>query len=324
MSQTVEEAMEAFVHAAESRGRSSATIRAYRYRLGDFLRWCEQEKLARPQDILSEHILRFEASMLARGLAPTSRSAYRGTLVAFFRWLRARRVIASSPFEGLALRALPRALPRTPLAVSEVERVLRAIDVDTPSGLRDRAMIEALYSTGLRRAELVALDVTDVDFERGLVTVRHGKGDKDRIVPIGERALAWLARYLVEVRGFLGAPEAERALFLCVWRQQTRRLEAPGLYQRCKLYARRAGLKRPATPHIFRHTVATTMLENGADIRFIQALLGHEKLNSTAIYARVAVPELRRAHAQSHPAAPAEPVPAAPPPKRLRRPNRKK
>jgi integrase/recombinase XerD len=194
---------------------------------------------------------------------------------------------------------VPQRLPRAVLSVSEVERILALPDVNDTIGLRDRAVLETLYSTGVRRKELCRLAVYDLDIERGTILIREGKWKKDRFVPIGERALAWVEKYLLEARGRLVVEPDPRALFLGLLGEP---LEPGWLTARVCQYVRKA-LGRKSGCHIFRHTMATLMLEGGADIRFIQEMLGHSNLQSTQIYTRVALTKLKEIHSATHPGA---------------------
>jgi integrase/recombinase XerD len=215
-----------------------------------------------------------------------------------FGWLVRQHVVPWNPAGELQLPRPGRRLPRTGLSYEKMERVLAQPNVARPGGLRDRAMMEVLYSTGLRRLELLRLKVHDVEPDRGTVLVREGKGRKDRVVPIGPRALAWVRRWLVEVRPEFAVPSDEGILFLT---RQGRPIGAAGFTALMGRYVRRA-LACPGACHVFRHTVATLMLENGADVRYVQELLGHAYLETTQIYTHVSVLELREVHAATHPA----------------------
>jgi integrase/recombinase XerD len=185
------------------------------------------------------------------------------------------------------------------LTVAEVERVLAQPDLDDPLGVRDRSILETFYSTGLRRAELRRLEVFDVDAERGLVMVRQGKGKKDRLVPIGQRALGWIERYRLEVRPSLVVRHDDATLYIGAYG------EAMGLDHLTRLahrYVEAAQLGKQGSCHLFRHTMATLMLENGADVRFIQEMLGHSNLSTTQVYTHVAVGALKQVHTATHPA----------------------
>jgi integrase/recombinase XerD len=190
-------------------------------------------------------------------------------------------------------------LPKHVLNVSEVETILSRCNLADPLGVRDRAMLETFYSTGMRRSELANLKVMDLDYERGTVMVRQGKGRKDRMIPIGDRALAWIKRYLDEVRPSLVREPDDGTLFL------TNLFEpfTPNrLTQLVRDYIDAAELGKRGSCHLLRHACATLMLENGADIRFIQQLLGHAELSTTQIYTQVSIQKLKQVHAATHPA----------------------
>jgi integrase/recombinase XerD len=194
---------------------------------------------------------------------------------------------------------LPKRLPQYVLTVEEVERILSEPDCSKPSGIRDRAIMELLYSTGLRRMELAKLKVHDVNLGHGTLMVRGGKGGKDRMVPVGSRAAAWLTKYLADVRPTLTAATDDGRLFLTDFGES---FEKHRLGDMVKRYIANAGIPAPGACHLFRHACATHMLENGADIRFIQAMLGHAQLSTTEIYTQVSISKLKEIHAATHPA----------------------
>jgi integrase/recombinase XerD len=231
-------------------------------------------------------------------LSLTTQESLLNPLRAFCKWLAREHHILYNPASELVLPRSPRQLPKTLLSVVNVEHVLNQPDVSELTGLRDRAMLETLYSTGMRRLELTHLTLYDVDLNRGTVMIRQGKGRKDRLIPIGERACAWLRRYLDEVRPQLLAHSDERALFVTDYGEPFERNRLSDLV---KKYMRHAGIVHGSC-HALRHACATHMLENGADIRFIQALLGHAELSTTQIYTQVAIGKLKEIHAATHPA----------------------
>jgi len=190
-------------------------------------------------------------------------------------------------------------LPRNVFTVDEVERILRGIDLNNAMALRDRAIIETLYSTGIRRTELCCLKVFDLDDERGILTVRAGKGNKDRVVPIGERALLWVRKYLDLERHLFALEPDPLWLFLT---DEGEALSPDWLSEAVRRHIDNAGIKKAGSCHVFRHTMATLMLEGGADIRHIQAMLGHASLESTQIYTRVSIEHLKKVHTMAHPA----------------------
>ncbi len=217
------------------------------------------------------------------------------------------------PASEVELPRMEKRLPQDVLTLSEVERLLTVPDVGDPLGVRDRAMLELFYSTGLRRTELCRVELPDVNTERRTLHVRLGKGKKDRVVPVGARALAWLERNLKEVRPRLCLDTRTPALFLTGYGDAFN----PDVVSRMVSgWLKQAGLKRKGCCHTLRHSCATHMLENGADIRFIQQLLGHEKLETTAIYTEVSIKQLQEVHARCHPSsklAAENPLPQATP-----------
>ena len=193
-----------------------------------------------------------------------------------------------------------RRLPEATLSATEVASVLRVPDISRPLGLRDRAILEVFYSCGIRRAELIALTEQDVDFERATVFVRCGKGAKDRYVPIGERALFWLRLYLGLARPALAGGIGTGRLFVS---SAGTPICPDWLCRRVRGYFAAAGVTKRGSCHLLRHSVATLMLEGGADIRYVAELLGHARLETTQRYTRVSIERLRAVHAATHPAA---------------------
>jgi integrase/recombinase XerD len=221
-------------------------------------------------------------------------------LRAFFRWLARERIIPNNPAVDLELPRSERRLPRTILSEQEVEAVLALPDISTPLGLRDRAIMEILYVTGIRRLELTRLRLRDVDHGRGMILVRKGKGARDRFVPTGERVLAWLAAYQRWSRPRLVGDKQSDMLFVT---SRGTSLQPKKLTDRVSAYISAAKLDKKGSCHLFRHAAATLMLENGADIRFIQAMLGHESLDTTRIYTHVSIGPLAAVHEATHPGA---------------------
>jgi len=226
---------------------------------------------------------------------------------AFFKWLTRHHHLLFNPASELELPRPPERLPRHLLSVAEIEQIINAIDTADPTGLgiRDRAMLEALYSTGMRRGELVNLRVHDLDLPRGILLIREGKGKKDRVVPIGARACAWIEKYLYTLRPRYLLGEDHGALFLATHGDA---MDGKQLSMIVKRAIEEADLERfrdahpNAACHLFRHACATHMLENGADIRYIQVLLGHAELTTTEIYTRVSIMKLKEIHEKTHPA----------------------
>jgi integrase/recombinase XerD len=288
------------------RNYSEQTMRLRESYLGNFVAWCEARSLQYPQEITRAIIERYQSTLFhhrkedGRPLSFQSQSARLISVRMYFKWLARRHVVALSPASELELPKVVKILPRTVLTALEAEAVLRIPDVDEVLGLRDRAMMEVFYSTAIRRAELVNLRIYDVDRDRGTLMVREGKGRRDRVAPLGERALLWVDKYLSESRPELVAAIDDGALFLSSMGEA---LSLDHVSILVRQYVDRADLGKRGACHLFRHTAATLMLENGADIRFIQQLLGHAKLDTTAIYTQVSIHKLKEVHALTHPGA---------------------
>jgi len=219
------------------------------------------------------------------------------------RWLVSERYLLADSGASLELGVRRRFQPANVLTEEEARRLLAAPDSSTPIGRRDRALLELLYSTGLRRAEVAALDVGDVDFVGGSVFVNRGKGGKSRLVPLGENAAAALRLYVDAVRPRFAMKPGVPALFLAAARNghSGKRLSAASIRIRIALHAKTAGIERPVTPHALRHSLATHLLRAGADVRHVQAILGHSRIDTTEVYTHLVLGDLARAHARSHP-----------------------
>ncbi|ANP44476.1 hypothetical protein ATE48_00330 [Candidatus Viadribacter manganicus] len=293
------------VHLA-SRNYSPYTIEQRVIVASDFIAWAKSEDIDQAGDVTPDLIEAFRMRLFVhrktngQPLAVRTQTVRLVALRAFFRWLARERVIGTDPSASLELPRAERRLPRAILSQHEVEAILALPDIAKPLGLRDRAILETFYVTGMRRLELTRLCLRDVDHARQLILIRKGKGGKDRIVPTGERALAWLLAYRKIARPKLaGALETDR-LFLT---SRGTSLHPKKLTARVSAYISAAKLGKAGSCHLFRHAAATHMLENGADIRFIQAMLGHESLDTTRIYTHVSIGPLASVHARTHPAA---------------------
>ena len=285
-------------------GYSADTVRARRIALRRFITWCADRDLTEPADITKPIIERYQKHLFyyrkPDGTPMTFGSQLQclAPLKTWFKWLARENHILSNPASELQLPKQPKHLPRTILSVPEVESILREAVPNNAQGLRDRAMLEVLYSTGLRRMEIVGLACYDVDLTRYLVFVREGKGRRDRVVPIGLRAAAWVDKYLIEARPQLLATDTE-TLFVTDYGEA---VSPEFVANKVKRYMEFAGIHRNGATHLLRHSCATHMLEGGADIRFIQAMLGHVSLETTEIYTHVSIDKLKEIHAATHPA----------------------
>jgi len=217
----------------------------------------------------------------------------------FFKWLTKNNFILYNPASELELPRRVKRLPKHVLTEREAEEVLAQPDVRTSVGVRDRAILETFYSTGMRRGELSNLRIYDLDIERGTVMIREAKGKKDRIIPIGDRSIAWVEKYLNEVRSMLALDPDEGILFLSRTGEHIHPDHLTALTHR---YVDAADIGKTGACHLFRHTMATVMLENGADVRFIQQMLGHAQMSTTEIYTHVSIRQLKQIHTATHPA----------------------
>jgi integrase/recombinase XerD len=289
----------------EMENYSPTTIETYRSHLNPFLRFlADRGDVENLSAVTGETLHQYQMEVHGERIRgrPMTVATHCHRLVAvrsLFRYLARRGAILSDPAGCLELPRLPETLPRRVLTVREMEKILRAPDVDRPLGLRDRAIMELLYSTGIRNAELRALNVGDVDPRNNQVHVTQGKGRRDRVLPLGEIAGSYVERYLEDARPTLTKGwEPTAALFV---NHQGRRLGDCGLiYCVVGRYARAAKLAG-VTPHVFRHTCATHMLKGRANIRHIQELLGHRSLTSTQRYTRLEITDLKREHRRCHP-----------------------
>jgi integrase/recombinase XerD len=284
--------------------------------MGYFIDWCEERSIQRPDEVTRaileryrQHVFTYRRKTDGAPLSFTTQGKRLISVRAFFQWMARQHHLLYNPASELELPRQQQRLPRHILSVAEVEQVLNACDVSdplgNPLGLRDRAMLETLYSTGMRRGELTSLRIDDVDLARGTVFIRQGKGGKDRVVPIGERACRWIEKYLFHVRPDLVDVDDDGALFLARHGEgmQAKQLSVivRNAIERADL-ERFAGVHPNAACHLLRHACATHMLENGADIRYIQALLGHADLSTTEVYTRVSIAQLKAVHDKTHPA----------------------
>ncbi|MGB5880002.1 MAG: site-specific tyrosine recombinase XerC [Thermoanaerobaculia bacterium] len=285
---------------------SPNTVVSARRLLRTFAEWCEERGIVRPADVSRSVVERYQRYIYhyrrdnGRPLGFKTQMGRLTHVRSFFKWLTRERYLLYNPTSEIILPRRPPRLPTESFTVSEVEQILRTPDLSTPLGLRDRAIVETLYSTGMRRMELVNLDLYDFDRERGWVTIRQGKGGKDRVVPIGERALRWVVKYLEEARPELVLHADEWAVFVS---NRGVRFNPSSLTNLVRRLIEASGVrKRWGSCHLFRHTMATLMLENGADIRTIQEILGHANLETTQIYTKVSIHRLKEIHEATHPA----------------------
>jgi integrase/recombinase XerD len=290
---------------------AASTIDTRQAHLRRFTAWCLERGLTRPAEITRPILERYQRHLFhyrrpdGRPISFRSQAQTLTAVRGFFRHLARQNRLPMNPASELELPKEERRLPRMVLSVEEVEQILHQANVEDLVGLRDRAILETFYSTGIRRSELTNLAVYDIDTQRQTLFVRLGKGRKDRVVPIGERALAWVEKYLHEVRPALAVEPDPGHLFLSL---HGGRIAAATLTDTVRSYVVQAGINKAGSCHLFRHTMATLMLEGGADIRFIQEMLGHANLQTTQVYTRVAIHKLKAIHDATHPGAKLRPA----------------
>jgi integrase/recombinase XerD len=289
----------------EEKHKSPETVSTRQRHLRWFVLWCDERGITKPQEVdrtileqYQRHLFHYRKAD-GEPLASATQHLRLVPLGLWFKWMAKKGIIPSNPASEMELPRLKRRLPKAILTAQEAEMVLAVPDPKTVMGLRDRAILETFYSTGIRRAELIHLHVHELDFDRGVLLVREGKGGKDRYVPIGERAMAWIKAYLEQARPRLVRDLDDGTVFLT---------NRGGAFSVCRMtslvedYIKLAGIGKRGSCHLFRHTAATLMLDEGADIRVLQEILGHSELTTTQIYTQVSIAKLKETHRATHPA----------------------
>lgn len=279
------------------RGLSDNTLAAYRNDLTQFAHWLAQNDISHLLAVKRDHLSDYLALRSEQQRSPRSSARLLSSLRRFYTWARRERLIEEDPTRLLAAPKLGRTLPDS-LSEGDVERLLAAPDTRTVLGLRDRTMLELLYATGLRVSELVGLQEHQINLRQGVVRVT-GKGQKERLVPMGEVAVDWLRRYLTEARPDLAAGQTGTSVLFLTRRKDGMTRQA--FWYLIKRYARQVSIRAPLSPHTLRHAFATHLLNHGADLRAVQMLLGHSNISTTQIYTHVARARLQALHAQHHP-----------------------
>jgi len=286
---------EAFLYMlAFERQLSRNTVEAYQRDLDDFLARYPEAEPATLRPLLISYL----HDLLEAGHRESTRARRLAALKSFVRYLEREGVIVPAWSDQLAAPKIPRTLPHF-LTVAEVVRLIETPNVETPEGLRDRAMLEVLYATGLRVSELLSLTINDWWSDPPKIRCL-GKGGKERYVPLGRMALTWLHQYVIKVRPRWLRVDSPDHLFLT---RRGKPLTRQGFWKILKRYGQRAGITTPLTPHVIRHSFATHLLENGADLRAVQELLGHQDISTTQIYTHVSKSRLRPLYDRTHPRA---------------------
>ena len=275
------------------RGLSENTLQAYKSDLYNFAKWLDKKNLGITQ-VQGTEILAYLAEQGTRSARTSARRL--SSLRRLYEYLVREGVMKHDPAVNVESPRLGRPLPKS-LTEDEVEALINAPDVSTILGLRDRAMLEVLYATGLRVSELVGLRLGQLNMRQGVIRV-VGKGNKERLVPLGEEAISWLEKYQREARMSLFAGDASDVLFPS---KRGRMMTRQTFWHALKRYALIAGVKKSLSPHILRHAFATHLLNHGADLRVVQMLLGHSDISTTQIYTHIARERLKDLHSEHHP-----------------------
>lgn len=303
---TLRQQMIDYLDHLETINRSARTLESYQERLLPFVQWCELRGVMRAVQVTVSVLEGYQRYLVSyrrtngKHLTVQSQLQRLSAIKVWFDWLLKQHALLYNPAHQLTLPKAEYRLPAQVFNEAETLTILDAIDTRSAIGLRNRTVLEVLWSTGIRRMELSRLMLSDLDNTRQVVRVNQGKGKKDRLVPIGERALHWIARYLTYSRPELTRQSDSGHLFVS---NKGKALSLSTLTQLAgKAIREEAHANKPGACHVFRHSMATQMLENGADTREIQAILGHEKLETTQVYTRVAIGHLQKVHAKTHPA----------------------
>lgn len=282
-------------HLEVSRRLATNSLEAYSRDLGRLAAFAEK-RTTKIESLTLADLEAFVRELMTSGLSPASTARGVAAVRGYFKFLRVNGAIAANPADDLRSPRSFKALPKF-LSTEDVDALLAAPDVTKPRGLRDRALIELLYATGLRVSELVGLRVADVRLNEGFLKT-IGKGSKERIVPIGDEAASWVSKYLNEARPGLMRKKETPFLFL---NARGQRLSRVGFWKGLKAYGVKAGVRGSLSPHVLRHSFATHLLDRGADLRAIQAMLGHADLSTTQIYTHVLEARLRQVYDRFHP-----------------------
>ena len=281
---------------AVEKGLSKNTLESYGRDVRKFVLYLDKNKIKTVQDITYGTILDFLSDFKKQGFSDTTTVRNIVSIKQFFKYLLVEKIIKENPTSQIRTPRMKKSIPGV-ITLQEVERVLASPDESTPEGIRDTAMLEVLYATGIRASELIGLKLNDVNFEMGFVIV-YGKGSKERIVPMGEKALEKLKPYMESSRPALLKTKESKALFVT---RRGKGMTRQGFWKLIKTHAINSGIAKNISPHTLRHSFATHLLERGADLRSIQIMLGHSDISTTQIYTHVESERLKEIHKKYHP-----------------------
>jgi integrase/recombinase XerD len=293
-----------YLQSLEMRNFAKRTIQETRRKLGRFTQYLETQGITRLDGITKDQVLSYQTelyqSMNAKGKPNTvgHQNSMLSCVKQFTRFLYERDFLVSDPARDISYAKQPKRLPRGVLTSTEARKIIRSPDTKTAIGYRDRTILEVLYTTGIRKEELNNLTLNDVDYRDGFLRILEGKGRKDRIVPLGRIACRYLENYIKTVRPELIKDPYNNHLFLSL---RGKRLSKNIVWDLVKKYAKKAKIRKNVHPHTFRHTCATGMLKNKADLNTVRKLLGHASLNTTQIYTHLSITDLKAVHKRCHP-----------------------
>ena len=298
-------AVERYLLDLKLRNYSARTIEANTNQLARFVSWCSEREISTPSNLTEDVIAGYRRYLYhhinertGKTLHVNSQAHMLINLRSFCRWLAKHEIVQRDPSLKLEIPSAGKRRIADVLTVDEVMALLNVPDVTTDLGIRDRAILETFFSTAIRVSELLNLEPSDVAAERGLAHIRHGKGDKDRLVPIGTSTLEWINKYRLDVRSKLNLARSDHKLFLT---RTGTPLSREALARIVRQSMQSAGIDKRGARHLLRHTAATLMLENGADLRSLQTYLGHARLDTTQIYTHMTLGRLKEVHQKTHP-----------------------
>jgi site-specific recombinase XerD len=297
-----------FTNRLELRGYSPRTLVNYTAGVSPFLKYLSQSGIKDLREVTSATVRNYQLELGRSEYSPWTVMLRLQAVRRFFDHLQSAHAILLNPCSGLRCGKVPDRLPKTVLTLEEARHLLETPDLQTAVGTRDRAILEVFYSSGLRLAEMSRLTLEDLDLRNGFLRVKHGKGAKDRVVPLGQSACQALRAYGEKVRKeWTSLGNAQKDLWLSSLRPHGP-LKSQAIEVMVKRYGRLAGLSKRLTPHVWRHTCATHLVASGASIAYVQRLLGHCSLRTTQIYVRTSVPEIKAMHDQAHPRNQSNPI----------------
>ncbi len=293
----MEQLLDQFLHyLIVEKGLSKNTIEAYSHDLTRFLDYLKENGIEELRTVGKFDIRGFVLWLKRKDLSTKSIGRDLSAIRTFFKFLIQEGILETNPVEDLESPKVAKKLPEI-LSLKEIEQLLEQPDLKTALGVRDRAMLEMLYATGMRVSELTTLPTHQVNLEGGYVLL-YGKGSKERVVPLGSEAMNWVVLYLGKARGILAKRKESPTLFI---NRSGKGMSRQGFWKNLKDYARKAGLRKKITPHLLRHSFASHLLERGADLRSVQMMLGHVDISTTQIYTHVSGERLKKVHKQYHP-----------------------